>query len=262
VRWIIGDIHGMLRPLEKILGAIDRRDREARLFFLGDYINRGPDSRGVIDLLLGLKNASFLRGNHDDILDHILHDHSYAAEPGEEERVAGFLWFMQYGLDLTFFSYGITASQLEKTAAESSAEALDELAAAIPQAHRDFLRNLPLSIDQEDFFLVHAKWPVGRSSEPSIEKQIAGPRDLYQMVLWGRYSPEEIEAKKNWRRKGYFGHTPVICYSESAEPVPVLGPQMVLLDTAVAYDGRLSAWCHETGEFIQADAAGKLLNDG
>ena len=62
----------MLKPLEGLLKGIERADPDARLFFVGDYVNRGLESKGVIDLVLTLKNARFIRGNHDDIFDQVL----------------------------------------------------------------------------------------------------------------------------------------------------------------------------------------------
>lgn len=65
---LIGDIHGYLEPLEEILKLATKRP--SMLIFLGDYVNRGPETREVIDLLVTLKanpriETSFLRGNHD-----------------------------------------------------------------------------------------------------------------------------------------------------------------------------------------------------
>ena len=71
MRWIIGDVHGMRAALERLLEAVGRVDPSARFYFVGDYVNRGPDARGVIDLLLSLTNARFVRGNHDDIFDRV-----------------------------------------------------------------------------------------------------------------------------------------------------------------------------------------------
>lgn len=65
--YAIGDIHGCLRALERVLGAV-RPSRDDTVILLGDYVNRGPDSRGVIDRILYLKNETnliALRGNHD-----------------------------------------------------------------------------------------------------------------------------------------------------------------------------------------------------
>src|SRR4051812_42007124 len=106
MRWIIGDIHGMLPPLETLVAQITARDREAQLHFVGDYVNRGPHSRQVIDLLLTLKGARFVRGNHDDTFDQVMHDASFAGKKGDLHRLASLQWFMQFGMDETFKSYG------------------------------------------------------------------------------------------------------------------------------------------------------------
>ena len=113
MRWVIGDIHGMLRPLEALVAAISRRDPGAHLIFVGDYVNRGPDSRQVIDLLLTLPHATFLRGNHDDIFDLILHGDCYMCHKDAPDAVAGFAWFMEHGLDKTLVSYGADWAELE-----------------------------------------------------------------------------------------------------------------------------------------------------
>src|SRR5579884_585200 len=97
MRWIVGDIHGMLRPLDALVTAVGSRDPGAHLIFVGDYVNRGPDSRRVIDLLLTLPRATFLRGNHDDVFDLILHGDCYMCHPDGPNPVAAFAWFMQHG---------------------------------------------------------------------------------------------------------------------------------------------------------------------
>jgi serine/threonine protein phosphatase 1 len=63
----IGDIHGCLLALETLLASLQLRDDD-RLVFLGDYIDRGPDSRGVLEVMIELerqKRHLFLRGNHE-----------------------------------------------------------------------------------------------------------------------------------------------------------------------------------------------------
>src|SRR2546425_7853764 len=113
MRWIIGDIHGMLRPLEALLDLIRISDQSPRLLFVGDYVNRGPDSKRVIDLLITLQKSRFIRGNHDDIFDQVLHDRCYAPNASENNRIAAFQWFMQHGLDETLLSYGIDWAELD-----------------------------------------------------------------------------------------------------------------------------------------------------
>src|SRR2546421_9431211 len=99
MRWVIGDVHGMLRPLRALVSEIETRDSSLPEFwFVGDYVNRGPESRGVIDFLLGLKRARFCRGNHDDVLDMILNGESYCQHPDAQNPVAAFMWFIHFGL--------------------------------------------------------------------------------------------------------------------------------------------------------------------
>ncbi|MGB9615341.1 MAG: metallophosphoesterase family protein, partial [Fervidobacterium sp.] len=74
--WAISDLHGCLRPLEKLISEISPTQDDT-LIFLGDYIDRGPDSKGVVDFLIGLSkitNCVFLRGNHEQMLLDVLDD--------------------------------------------------------------------------------------------------------------------------------------------------------------------------------------------
>jgi serine/threonine protein phosphatase 1 len=262
MRWVIGDIHGMIKPLEALLRAIGRHDDAPRLLFVGDFVNRGPESKAVIDLLLSLKNAQFVRGNHDDVFDQVMSGQSYAGKPGEEQRVMAFQWFMQHGMDKTFLSYGVTAEELAYTARRPKNATLDELAASVPAAHRKFIRGLPLVIEGDDLFIAHAKWDVYTGvDDPSISERLGVAEMTRYTLLWGRYRRDEIEYDKPWARTGYFGHTPVDSYTDDEALVPVAGPRIVLLDTAAALvpHGRLTAFCHEKQSYLQADAQGKLV---
>src|SRR5688500_8150372 len=106
MRWVVGDIHGMYAALSGLVEAVGRRDSAPRFLFVGDYVNRGPDSRQVIDLLLSLPSASFVRGNHDDVFDLVLHGTCYDAHSAAPDALAAFSWFMNFGLANTFTSYG------------------------------------------------------------------------------------------------------------------------------------------------------------
>jgi serine/threonine protein phosphatase 1 len=263
MRWIIGDIHGMLRPLEALVRAVERVDRDRQLLFVGDYVNRGPDSRGVIDFLLQLPQAHFVRGNHDDVFDQVLCGQSYAGKPGEDQRAMAFQWFMQHGLDKTFLSYGVSGQELAYTFRHAKNATLDELAAMVPAAHRRWIRDLPLVIENDDLFIAHAKWDVYTGAEePPITERLRESDSTRYTLLWGRYRFDELEFDKPWKRTGYFGHTPVDTYTEDAEHlVPVIGPHIVLLDTAAALvsHGRLTAFCHDNASFLQADPNGKMV---
>ncbi|MDR1577704.1 MAG: metallophosphoesterase [Deltaproteobacteria bacterium] len=85
--WVIGDIHGMIRPLRRIIDSIEKYQAEeaeendplSKIIFLGDFIDHGLHSKEVIDLVLDLKYPTVcLLGNHDDLaLRHIYEDPNY-----------------------------------------------------------------------------------------------------------------------------------------------------------------------------------------
>ena len=262
MRWVVGDIHGMRIPLAALLDAVGRLDGDARFYFVGDYVNRGSESRQVVDLLMSMTNARFIRGNHDDVFDQVLHGQAYTGETNESQRLAAFQWFMQHGLDKTFLSYGVSGQELSYTARRPKNSTLDELAASVPAAHRKWIRELPLVVEGDDYFVAHAKWDVYTGvDDPPIAQRLERSDMARYTVLWGRYRVDEIRADKPWKRTGYFGHTPVDSYHDDDALVPVAGPQIVLLDTAVALvpHGKLTAFCHEKQSYLQADAQGKLV---
>ena len=259
MRWIIGDVHGMRLALEALLAGISAQDEEPRLIFAGDYVNRGPDSRGVINLLLKLPNASFVRGNHDDILDIILHGNGYCDHPTAIQPVAAFRWFMQHGLAETLVSYGADYADLEYAASHATQERVADVMSIIPPEHRAFIRGLPPLHEEADLFVAHAMWDADLPDEGMSERLAkSGPDRL--KVIWGRYTEKEIARKKRWRRTGYFGHTPVQMYATGSSE-PLRGPNIVLLDTgaALSADGRLSAVCAETGECVQVHRSGRSV---
>jgi hypothetical protein len=266
MRWVIGDVHGMRLALESLLAAVAERDAAPRLLFAGDYVNRGPDSRGVIDLLLKLPNASFVRGNHDDILDIILHGRGYCDHPQPIEPVAAFRWFMQHGLAETLVSYGADLADVEYAAGHPTDARVAETMSVIPDAHRAFIRNLPPVYEEADLFVAHATWDVDAPDDaPDLAGPLAAPGNAPARfaVLWGRYAEKDVRRAKRWRRTGYFGHTPVSSY-RPGQDTPLRGPNVVLLDTGAALSpaGRLSAVCAETGECVQVHRSGKLVEAG
>lgn len=259
MRWVIGDVHGMRLALESLLAAIAKRDASPRLIFAGDYVNRGPDSRGVLNLLLSLDNASFVRGNHDDILDIILHGDGYCDHPATIDAVGAFRWFMQHGLAETLVSYGADDADLEYAAGHATDERIREAMSVVPADHRAFIRGLPPVYEEPDLFVAHAMWDVDESDEAIPARLGQSGPDRFK-VLWGRYTEKDIARKKRWRRTGYFGHTPVQSY-RAGQVEPMRGPNIVLLDTGAALgpSGRLSAMCAETGECVQVHRTGKLV---
>lgn len=262
MRWIIGDIHGMLRPLEALVRAIDRVDSDRQIMCVGDYVNRGPDSKGVVELLMSLPDVHTIRGNHDDIFSQVLSGQTYAGDAMDGARIASFKWFLQHGLDKTFESYGIKKSELDRVLQNPTDKALDLLVEPVPANHRDFFRNLPVVLETDDMFVAHAKWDIYTPTlKPPLREALAAKEMVRYNLLWGRYQPHEVDNDKAWERTGYFGHTPVDVYRDGEVLLPVVGPKIVLLDTAAALveRGRLTAVCHESGSYLQADRSGKMV---
>jgi serine/threonine protein phosphatase 1 len=264
MRWIIGDVHGMLRPLETVIAEIARRDEKAVLYFVGDYVNRGKESRGVIDLLLSLDNARFIRGNHDDVLDQILHGASYAENPSRGDRFMAFQWFLEHGLFETLQSYGVTRDQIGQVFARRNAQSLEPIIDRFPIEHRMFIRSLGVFIEDDDLFVVHGKWPMKETATPAMllgEGSMPIPAMRHEM-LWGRFTDAELHRAKPWPKTGFFGHTPVPTYRGHEDNCsPIICARMILLDTAAALcaHGRLTAMCAESGDLVRADPAGKLV---
>jgi hypothetical protein len=186
----------------------------------------------------------------------------YCAPPTEEHRVTSFKWFLQHGLDKTLLSYGIKPSEIDRALRQAGNKSLDYLVEPVPQAHRRFIRELPVVLETEDMFVAHAKWDIYTPTKnpPMSERLIASETTRYNLI-WGRYPAYEVDQEKAWERTGYFGHTPVDTYRDNDALLPVVGPKIILLDTAAALvaHGRLTAVCHETGTFLQADPKGNMV---
>jgi serine/threonine protein phosphatase 1 len=120
--YAIGDIHGCLRPLRRLMEQIDPRDGD-EVVFMGDYVDRGPDSKGVIEYLRTLEGPYvFLMGNH--------------------ERM--FLDFLQ-GKDRTLFLFNGGRATLDSYGGTDD----------IPASHLDFLKRLRLYYEAGDYLFVH-----------------------------------------------------------------------------------------------------------
>jgi hypothetical protein len=263
VDWVIGDIHGMLRPLSALLNAVSGADPDAHFIFVGDYVNRGPDARGVIDLLLTLPRATFLRGNHDDNLDLLLNSDCYICDPTAPDRVSAFNWFMQHGLAETLTSYGVDLAKLDSLANKSNEPALERALAPVPENHRQFLRSLQPIFESTTFFVAHGYWdPDDSDQQPPISTRLAQDPQLRHRLLWGRFTDQQLSRKRKWSRTGYFGHSPVSIYRAAGSDLkPLRFEKLVLIDTASALSslGMLTAICPQTDAILQANRAGEVV---
>ena len=174
--YAIGDIHGRADLLDGLQARImaDAEGAPAGTAFtavyLGDYVDRGPDSRGVIERLLAAPLPGFLevhlKGNHEDMMLRFLDD------PDQ-----GWSWMVNGG-DATALSYGLTLTGGGE-AAERMARMRDELAARLPHAHLDFLRSLEMSHVSGDYLLVHAGIRPGVALDRQSEDDLLWIRDAF-----------------------------------------------------------------------------------
>ena len=181
--YAIGDVHGRADLLRR-LHAMIRSDAEAaaerrwRVVYLGDYVDRGPDSRGVIDILAGEPLPGFervcLKGNHEDAMVRFLGDIGVA-----------FAWF-DFGGAATLASYGVPTPNpfdLDELLAAQRA-----LIAALPRSHLDFLRNLELTHSEGDYLFVHAGVRPGVALKMQQEEDMLWIREpfLQSKVRFGK----------------------------------------------------------------------------
>ncbi len=151
--YVIGDIHGQLEMLQQALGLIERDGgSDARVVFLGDYVDRGPDSRAVLDLLAtehrAGRNWVFLLGNHDRMFARFLQDGSTA----EAKLRVGEHWLHhRLGGAETLASYGV-----EFTEEDRIFRLLERVHDVVPQAHIDFLNGLVTHHQEGEVFFAHA----------------------------------------------------------------------------------------------------------
>jgi hypothetical protein len=219
----------------------------------------------VIELLLHLSHARFARGNHDDVLDLVLHGTWLGGEDDAFEPAAAARWFMQHGMAETLISYGLPRADVQAIGGMDDDDVLQIIRQLIPEPHRQFIRDLPTVIDDGDALIAHAFWPPQEHNDPPhVRDRIAGDAEMRHRVFWERYQPGQIISNKPWSRRGYFGHTPVSNYPasmHSAGNVPIVGPKITLLDTAIALgnEGRLSAVCIEDGRLLQIDRQCKVV---
>jgi len=182
--WVIADIHGCSKTLRALIEDMIRPSKYDWLYFLGDYIDRGPDSKGVIDYLMHLQeeeyNSRFLMGNHEDVFirtyDADLRKRKFLGiklpNPAKKD------WFDMYGRS-TLDSFGV------KNISD------------IPEKYIKWIKKLEPYIELDKYILVHA----------GLNFDIENPFDDKESMLWIRdykIIPEKINHKKI-----IHGHTPV-----------------------------------------------------
>lgn len=194
--YAIGDIHGRLDLLEDILDRIESDDAsrepvETTLIFLGDLIDRGPDSAQVVQRLMelaaGIPGIRFLLGNHEEVF--------LKAVKGDKGALP---FFLRIGGKPTVLSYGISEQAYQRA---DYAELLDMLRRCVPPAHLAFLSRFEDLIVIGDYAFVHAGVkpadPLSQQSAANLrwirEEFLEHPRALEKIVVHGHTITEEVE---------------------------------------------------------------------
>lgn len=165
--YAIGDVHGRLDLLDQLLAMIERDNDERQpsktlLVFLGDLIDRGPDSKGVIERLRTFRNDCmkpyFLAGNHEEVLLRVL-----AGERGVLQS------WLQFGGAECLMSYGFDPSELD---VEKERACLDVIKRTIPANHAQFIAGFGDTLSFGDYLFVHA------GIRPGVELPMQAQSDL------------------------------------------------------------------------------------
>lgn len=209
--YVVGDIHGRIDLLARVHQAIDR-DRttanETTEIYLGDFVDRGPDSAGVIDRLLSRAEhvrSVFIRGNHEVMFEDFLEGH---VEPDEWRPVGGMETLLSYGLDVR----ALVRAPRERWAAAARA--------LVPREHRVFLAGLTDQYATGGYFFTHA----GIRPGVPLDEQV----------------PDDLQ----WIRDAFLGdardHGAVVVHGHTPMMEPEFLPNRINLDTGAYLTGRLS----------------------
>nr|WP_256369262.1 metallophosphoesterase family protein [Ruegeria sp. HKCCA5426] len=216
--YAVGDIHGQLDMLQDALSRIEKDGGpDARVVFLGDYVDRGPNSRGVLDLLIEGRRAGrnwvMVKGNHDRMMARFVQD----AEIADTHLPITLNWLHpRLGGRETLASYGVMIDDTDRIY-----QACERARDAVPQAHLDFINALPTYHTEDDLLFVHAGIRPGAPLDQQSENDL----------VWIRHEFLRDTNTHPWLI--VHGHTPV----DQAEHCG----NRVNLDTGAGYGRPLSS---------------------
>jgi serine/threonine protein phosphatase 1 len=182
--WVIPDIHGCLLTLTTLIEYQIKPEKEDTLIFIGDYIDRGPDSKGVIDYIMKLEGEGYtirkLMGNHED----------YAITAWEEDQdVKSFLGIRPKTK---------TQKEWEVYGGKQTLQSFEaDRPRDIPEHYISWMKSLEYYIELDRYILVHA----------GMNFELDNPfEDRYSMIWIREY---EIKSEKIGHKKIIHGHVPV-----------------------------------------------------
>ena len=236
--YAIGDVHGRLDLLRDLLERIARDDRgrpaaKTFLIFLGDLVDRGPDSRGVVEFLLRnplpFDRTVFLKGNHEEFFLRVLE--------GEEAIVADWLAF---GGHECVESYGLSRGW---TLNATPAEIVRRLQESVPESHKAFLEAMADTFRFGGYLFVHAGIRPGITLGEQSGKDLRWIRDDF------------LESRAD--------HGVVVVHGHTIVEQPEEHPNRIALDTGAYRSGVLTALGLEGSQrwFIQAETKASFERD-
>jgi serine/threonine protein phosphatase 1 len=219
VGYAVGDIHGRSDLLADMIALLEARSiDDTRLagppviVFLGDYVDRGHDSAGVLGMLAAGRprhcECRYLRGNHEQTMLAFL-----------ENPMANRGWALQGGAE-TMISYGVRPPAFNGPR-EDWQRAADELRAAMPSAHLDFLAGLERYVELGDYAFVHAGVDDTRALADQTDEALYWSRSTF------------MASKRAFSHRVVHGHTPV--------DQPYADSRRIAVDTGAYASGVLSA---------------------
>lgn len=210
--YAIGDVHGCAHELEVLLKKLSI-DRDTKIVFLGDYVDRGADSRRVIDLILDLSarcEVIPLMGNHEAMFLDFL----------ERPESMGSGLFILNGGGSTLANYATSGGAFE-----------------VPHEHIEFLKNLPIYHQTKTHFFVHAGVPLRKKLadlDPIVDREV---------FLWTR--GPFLSTDESWGKVIVHGHTP--------NEMPEKRHNRINCDTGCVFGGALTAYDVNNDAFIAVD---------
>jgi serine/threonine protein phosphatase 1 len=226
---VAGDIHGQFAPLHALLQLVRTSGRP--LILLGDYVNRGPRSREVLDALASVDAERevgrfvFLQGNHEREL----------------------LKFLDGGSLEDFAAYGGLATISSYLSDDVTDDPVAAFRDRFDKRHREFLESLPSFLETHDYLFSHTGFD---------------PSDIYlrtNAAVAGRGSPRIFSHRGPWpKSRTFFGHF------VQSDGHPFISPHLVCLDTGCGtIPGRpLTAFDIESGEILQFEAESHGAGNG
>lgn len=232
---VIGDVHGQVEQLQVILKQLaEQPDSERRwIVFIGDLVDRGPDPRGALELILQTiqehERTTLVCGNHEYAMSaalKLIETPDYCDWPAR--------WLDHYGSQSTFQSYGV-----------QDFGNLEELRRQIPESHQDLLSDIPWCVEHPEYFFVHAGLDT------------AAPFELQRVILHER---DFTLTRPQWLcSKGLTFQPPprdcsrVVVSGHVRVPQVIFGPKRLLIDTSGGEGGVLSCVLLPENRVIHSD---------